>query len=215
MRWFYKCIRLEHPGQLLPGCEYPWAGGLQAGWCRCLRGSPRRGGQASPGALHRLRGCRPAGRLRLLSGCRVGELAGAAQYPPAFLPIVGRRHCLRLGLMSFCVSVFGFVPTHFRGLSTGTVPLAPGPNADCSAGLEYEESLVTPENFSLGSSIRQAGPCLLGWSSSCFMDCFCFLPSFEICQLLLSSCGATGRSGRKAFLWLVRDCFSVALCSWK
>ena len=39
----------------------------------------------------------------------------------------------------------------------------------------------------------------------------CFLPSFEICQPLRSSSGATGHSERTEFLWLARACFSTAL----
>lgn len=69
-------------------------------------------------------------------------------------------------------ATFWFVPTNFGGLGTGTLLFAPGPNTECSAGLGYEASSVTPESFSLGSCIRQAGPCLVGASSSGFRDGF-------------------------------------------
>lgn len=68
------------------------------------------------------------------------------------------------------VATFWLAPTHFRGRSTGTFQLPPGANTDCSTGLEYD-SFVTPGSFSLGSSVRQAGPCLLGRSPSCFRGC--------------------------------------------
>lgn len=121
----------------------------------------------------------------------------AAQHPPPLLSMVGRRHCFRLGLTSFCGSVwegnsrrsvqasvaaaalrgareagatFWFAPPHFRGLSPGTIPLPLCPNTEGSASLE-DDRLVTPESFSRGSSVRLASPGLLGRSSSCFRGC--------------------------------------------
>lgn len=117
--------------------------------------------------------------------------------------------------MSFCVSVFLFAPAHFRGLNTGTLPFAPVPNTDRSAGLEHDDSLVTPDSLNLGSSIKLAGPCLLARHSSCLRGCFCFLPSFENDQFCLDDSGTMGYFGKKALLWLARVCVSAALCTWK
>lgn len=107
-----------------------------------------------------------------------GEPAGASQRPPPFLWIEGRQYCFRSGFVSLCASVcrrkqtlggaglrtvghgerarcatFWRAPTPSRGLSPSTFLPGPGPNTGCSAGLGYEDGSVTPESFSLGSSV--------------------------------------------------------------
>lgn len=69
-------------------------------------------------------------------------------------------------------TTFLFAAAHFRGLNTGTLPFAPVPNTDRSAGLEHDDNLLIPDSLSLGSSIKLVGPCRLAWPSSCRRDCF-------------------------------------------
>lgn len=184
MRWFYKRIRLEHTGPLLSGCQAPQARGSRPSgcWLACgavVSGVPGLFPEPSIRGSAAIRGAGPCRTWSHAPGRRAGTGCSVASALPvdrgqATLLQAGLTVLLRIRLLKGTAdaqrgwagpraagygelarrATFWLAPTHLRGLSSGTFLLAPGLNTECSAGLEYEDSLVPPESFSLGSSIR-------------------------------------------------------------
>lgn len=109
MRWFYRCISLEHTVKLPSGhgCLQPAA--------------PGQGGGAGPGT-----GVSPGtGRQapwspRPCSLAQAHPKQGAAALSSPDVSALSWAGGTVSGLTSFCVSAFWAPPTHFRGLSSGT-----------------------------------------------------------------------------------------------
>lgn len=179
--------------QPLSGCRSRQAGGRG----HCSPGArPRAEVGALPGGLHPRRRGGPGG-AQPYAVPRPKQVTGTRCSAPSSSPFYGGQttvfHVRLHVLLRVCLAgqrahvqwrprrapggsygplagqaTFRLAPTRFRGLSTGPLLFAPGPNTECGAGLEY----VPPESFSLGSSVRQAAPRRAGRPSSRFRGCF-------------------------------------------